>query len=76
MTLCISWYSDEINAFEDAQEAQALKPKTNGAKNKNKNVSITSLNGSKTTPPIHLPKETGRFDTNSSSEITQKFRSL
>ena len=74
MTLCISWYSDEINAFEDAQEAQA--PKTNGAKNKNKNVSITSLNSSKTTPPIHLSKETGRFDTNSSSEITQKFRSL
>ena len=76
MTLCISWYSDEINAFEDAQEAQALKPKTNGAKNKNKNVSITSLNSSKTTPPIHLSKETGRFDTNSSSEIIQKFRSL
>ena len=74
MTLCISWYSDEINAFEDVQEAQA--PKTNGTKNKNKNDSITSLNSSKTTPPIHLSKETGRFDTNSISEITQKFRSL
>ena len=74
MTLGVSWYSDEINAFEDALEVQASKPKTNGAKNKQtnkqKNISLTSLNSSKTTPPMHLSKETGRFDTNSSSEIT------
>jgi len=41
-----------------------------------RNILLTSLNSSKPTPPKHLSKETGRFDTNSSSEITQKIRSL
>ena len=49
LTLCFSWYSDEINAFEDALELEVLKPKTNGAKKKTKTKTFHQ-------PALRVPK--------------------